>query len=58
MSKKILINLLTRSLPVILISATHDLAQSLLQHGAPNDFVAKPFDINYLHAKIEKQLAA
>ncbi|MGZ3761038.1 MAG: response regulator [Mucilaginibacter sp.] len=51
-------NHLTYFLPVILISGTHDLAQSLHLPGAPNDFVAKPFDIDYLLTKIEKQLAA
>ncbi len=48
----------TSSLPVILISASHDLAQSLRQDGAPNDFIAKPFDIDYLIQKVERQLAA
>jgi len=51
-------NDLTSFLPVILISGTHDLAQSLNLPGAPNDFVAKPFDIYYLLNKIEQQLAA
>jgi len=44
------------SIPVILISATHDLSKSLNQQGAPNDFVAKPFDIEHLLYKIEHQL--
>jgi DNA-binding response OmpR family regulator len=51
-------NQLTYFVPVILISGTHDLADSLYLPGAPNDFVAKPFDIDDLLAKIEKQLAA
>lgn len=51
-------NHLTSFLPVILISGTHDLAKSLQLPGAPNDFVAKPFDLDYLLAKIEKQLEA
>ncbi|MFD2146242.1 response regulator transcription factor [Mucilaginibacter antarcticus] len=46
------------SLPVILISATHDLAKSLTQQGAPNDFLAKPFDVDILLLKVEQQLAA
>lgn len=46
----------THELPVILISGTHNLAKSLTELGAPNDFVAKPFDINYLLEKIKKQL--
>jgi len=51
-------NHLTCFLPVILISGTHNLAESLYLPGAPNDFVAKPFDLDYLLNKIEKQLAA
>jgi len=51
-------NHLTSFLPVILVSGTHDLAKSLHLPGAPNDFVAKPFDIDFLLSKIEKQLAA
>ena len=56
--KEIKENHLTYFLPVILISGTHDLAKSLLLPGAPNDFVAKPFDIDYLLERIEKHLAA
>jgi len=56
--KEIKENHLTYFLPVILISGTHDLAESLHLPGAPNDFVAKPFDIDHLLARIEKQLAA
>lgn len=48
----------TQNIPVILISGTHDLAFSLNQIGAPNDFVAKPFDIDHLLGKIQGQLAA
>lgn len=56
--KSIKDNQLTRFLPVILISGTHDLAESLHFPGAPNGFIAKPFDIDYLLKRIEKQLAA
>lgn len=55
--KSIKENHLTYFVPVILISGTHDLAKSLLLPGAPNDFVAKPFDLDHLLAKIEKHLA-
>lgn len=48
----------TNAIPVILISASHDLAQSLSQEGAPNDFIAKPFNIDDLIGKIVSQLAA
>ena len=47
----------TMHLPVILISGTHDLADALNNKGAPNDFVAKPFDIDYLLKKIKAHLS-
>jgi DNA-binding response OmpR family regulator len=46
----------TQFIPVILISGTHDLAHSLNQIGAPNDFIPKPFDIDFLLNKIKYQL--
>lgn len=46
----------TEFLPVILISASHNVADSLKQSGAPNDFIAKPFDINFLIKKVKNQL--
>lgn len=51
-------NNLTCSVPVILISGTHDLAASLDKPGAPNDFIAKPFDVDYLLSTVKKHLAA
>lgn len=45
-------------IPVIMISATHDLMSQLNQPGAPDDFIAKPFDIYYLISKVNHQLAA
>jgi DNA-binding response OmpR family regulator len=48
----------TEALPVILISATHNVADTLKQLGAPNDFIAKPFDIENLINKVKEQLAA
>jgi DNA-binding response OmpR family regulator len=56
--KDIKLNQLTYFLPVILISGTHDLKQLLDLPGAPNDFLGKPFDIDMLLERIEKQLAA
>lgn len=44
--------------PVILISATHNLADCMNQKNGPDDFLPKPFDINMLLNKIEHQLAA
>src|ERR1700742_2016104 len=46
----------THHIPVILISGTHDLAKSLHQQGAPNDFIPKPFDIEALLRKVKLQL--
>lgn len=47
----------TKKIPVIMISATPNVKNSIKQFGA-DDFVAKPFDIQDLMTKIEKQLAA
>ena len=46
------------NIPVILISASHNLSECLNQEVPPDDFVAKPFDISTLLEKIEHQLAA
>jgi DNA-binding response OmpR family regulator len=48
----------THDIPVILVSASHNIAETLKQTGAPDDFVAKPFDMYELLLSIEKQLAA
>lgn len=44
------------SLPVILISGTHDLAKSLQLPGAPNDFIAKPFNLDHLLKKVAQHI--
>ena len=49
-------NALTAGLPVILISGLHNLEDVLQQTGAPNDCIAKPYDIDYLQSRVEKQL--
>jgi len=51
-------NQLTAFLPVILISGTHDLADSLHLPGAPNGYIAKPYDIDHLLSQVAEQLAA
>lgn len=48
----------THDIPVILISASHVINAPFHQNGAPDDFIAKPFDIKVLLNCIEKQLAA
>jgi len=48
----------TEKIPVILISATHNLGDCIKLKNGPDDFLPKPFDINTLLDKIEHQLAA
>lgn len=48
----------TKEIPVILISASHNLENAMDQKGCPNDFVAKPFDIDHLLDKIQQHIAA
>jgi len=48
----------THDIPVILVSASHNVGDSMKQNGAPDDFIAKPFDMNVLLDSIERQLAA
>ncbi len=48
----------THNIPVILVSASHNIADSMKQNGAPDDFIAKPFDIHVLLNSIERQLTA
>ncbi len=45
-------------IPVILISATETSEVCMNKAGSPDDFVHKPFDVDYLIGKIEHQLAA
>ena len=54
--QRIKTNPLTSKLPVVLISGTHDLAKSLHLPGAPDDFLAKPFDTEHLLKKLERQI--
>ncbi|MDF3076237.1 MAG: response regulator [Sphingobacteriaceae bacterium] len=48
----------TQNIPVILISASHNLKDSMHQKGCPDDFVAKPFDIDFLLNKIQSHIKA
>lgn len=54
--KQLKSNAATKALPVILISGTHDLTRSLNQPGAPDDFIAKPFELDLVLQKIARQL--
>lgn len=48
----------TNRIPVIMISASHNVSNTLNHENGPNDFVAKPFDINVLLDCIRKQLGS
>lgn len=48
----------THNIPVILVSASHNIEGSMNQNGAPDAFIAKPFDINDLLDTIKLQLSA
>lgn len=56
--KNVKLNFKTHGIPVIMISASHNLSDVLKQECAPDDFLAKPFDIHTLLNKIQRQLAA
>ncbi|WP_262714145.1 PleD family two-component system response regulator [Mucilaginibacter rubeus] len=45
----------TKNIPVILISASHN-PGILTQTGSPDDFIAKPFDIDVLLSAVSRQL--
>jgi DNA-binding response OmpR family regulator len=45
-----------KDLPVILISATHDMKELLHLQGAPNGYLEKPFDIDVLLSTVKKNL--
>lgn len=47
----------TRNIPVVMISASH-VAGSIDQKGAPDSFIAKPFDINDLLGVVKGHLKA
>ncbi len=48
----------TKDIPIIMISASHNMSDISRQSGAPDDFIAKPFDISVLLDKVGQQLAA
>jgi DNA-binding response OmpR family regulator len=51
-------NIMTHNIPVIMVSASHNMGEFVKQIGAPDDFVAKPFDMYILLNSIERQLTA
>ncbi|MFD2870977.1 PleD family two-component system response regulator [Mucilaginibacter ximonensis] len=48
----------TRDIPVILLSASHTVHGNFHKNGNPDDFIAKPFDIDILLNSVERQLVA
>lgn len=49
---------LFKNIPVVMISASHNLHNLLKLPDSPNDFIAKPFDIDHLIKKVKAQFAA
>ncbi|MHB1177494.1 MAG: response regulator [Daejeonella sp.] len=49
---------ITHHIPVIMISATHNMDQFIKKNCKPDDFLAKPFDIINLIHKVELKLIA
>ena len=47
-----------KKIPVVMISASHNLNNLLLMPGAPNNFLAKPFDIDKLIEMVRSELVA
>ncbi|QXV67217.1 response regulator [Mucilaginibacter achroorhodeus] len=47
----------THNIPVVMISASHNSGNTINGEDGPDEFVAKPFDINDLLGTIEKQLS-
>ena len=45
-------------IPIVMISASHNLQSVLKMPGSPNDFISKPFDIDHLVSKVRMQLGA
>lgn len=44
-------------IPIVMISASHNLQNLLKMPGSPNDFLSKPFDIDHLVEKVRIHLA-
>lgn len=47
-----------KHLPVIMVSASHDLKNALLNFCEPDDFISKPFDISHLVETVNKQFGS
>lgn len=45
-----------KNLPVIMVSATHNLKDASLSFCEPDDFISKPFDIDHLVKTVNRQI--
>ena len=54
--RQLKLNEKTKKIPVVLVSASKDIEHSAREAGA-DDFIAKPFEMNELLQKIEKNLS-
>jgi len=48
----------TKHIPIIMVSASHNLSERLIGMGSNTDFLAKPFDISELINKVALSLSA
>jgi len=54
--RQLKLNEKTKNIPVVLVSASKDIEHSAREAGA-DDFIAKPFEMNELLQKIEKNIS-
>jgi CheY-like chemotaxis protein len=54
--RQLKLNEKTRRIPIVLVSASKDIEHSAREAGA-DDFIAKPFEMNELLQKIEKNIS-
>jgi len=54
--RKLKLNEKTKNIPIVLVSASKDVEHSAREAGA-DDFIAKPFEMNELLQKIEKNIS-
>jgi DNA-binding response OmpR family regulator len=54
--KTVKLNKQTHDIPVVMVSASHNAYDAMNKTGAPDAFLAKPFDINELLDIIKSQL--
>jgi DNA-binding response OmpR family regulator len=43
-------------IPIIMISATHNIKETIFERCSPDDFISKPFDMNNLINKVHTRL--